>query len=517
MLLIACAMPVCAQTQVFNNNVPLTISDSAAPPTKASVYPSQLYVSGMTNPTSVTVRLNGFYHRQPVDLDIVLVSPTGRAVKIMSDVGGTSQVSNVSITIADTASSPISQFSLFSGTYRVSDVLISPNSTDPMPSPAPNAGYGTSMAFFNGFNPNGWWSIYIADDTTGGTGTNSMTGWTLTLSGPPANDDLANAEVIASALTSGTTFAGTSEIGETRGVPVSPRRSVWYDWTAPATGEYVIETTNVAYDTTLDVYTGTAYPLTRVAFNDDAPDQSVAQSGLILSVTSGTVYHIQVDAYFASGVGPFDLRISNPVTPVITSATTAGGTLGVPATYAIRANNYPTSFSATGVPPGMTLNPTTGVITGAPTSAGTFAMVVGAINSAGTDTQTVTVTVTNPPPGITSAQTAAATIGVPFTYDIVATGAPTSFGAAPLPTWLTVDTATGRLSGTPTAAGVASVALSATNSGGTGTGIVTITISGPTSSSTRFINTTSDASGCGFGSAAAMLVGALLWWRRMRV
>src|SRR5258707_9275892 len=72
-------------------------------------------------------------------------------------------------------------------------------------------------------------------------------------------------------------------------------------------------------------------------------------------------------------------------------------------------------------------------------------------------------------PVITSGTTASGTVGSAFSYQITATNTPTSYGATGLAAGLAVNTSTGLISGTPTAAGTATVNLSATNGGGTGT------------------------------------------------
>lgn len=79
-------------------------------------------------------------------------------------------------------------------------------------------------------------------------------------------------------------------------------------------------------------------------------------------------------------------------------------------------------------------------------------------------------------PGITSGTSSTGTVGIPFTYQITASNNPTAFDAAGLPVWLTVNTATGLISGTPTETGVFNVTLSATNEGGTGTAQLALTI-----------------------------------------
>src|SRR4029077_14048383 len=81
-----------------------------------------------------------------------------------------------------------------------------------------------------------------------------------------------------------------------------------------------------------------------------------------------------------------------------------------------------------------------------------------------------------PKPKITSAASDSATIGVPYSYQITADQTITTWGAAPLPSGLTVNTSTGLISGTPTTVGTYSITLSATNGNGTGTGPLTLTV-----------------------------------------
>jgi hypothetical protein len=80
-------------------------------------------------------------------------------------------------------------------------------------------------------------------------------------------------------------------------------------------------------------------------------------------------------------------------------------------------------------------------------------------------------------PTITSPLNASGQVGTPFSYQITADNSPTSFSATSLPAGLTVNTSTGVISGTPTTAATSSVAISATNAGGTGTATLTLTVS----------------------------------------
>jgi hypothetical protein len=165
--------------------------------------------------------------------------------------------------------------------------------------------------------------------------------------------------------------------------------------------------------------------------------------------------------------------------PAITSSTSASGTVGTAFTYQITASNSPTSYSATGLPAGLSVNTTTGAITGTPSVSGTSSVTIGATNSGGTGTATLTLTIAaaGNPPSITSSTSASGTVGTAFTYQITASNTPTSYSASGLPGGLSVNTSTGAITGTPTASGSSSVTIGATNAYGTGTATLTLTIS----------------------------------------
>jgi hypothetical protein len=79
-------------------------------------------------------------------------------------------------------------------------------------------------------------------------------------------------------------------------------------------------------------------------------------------------------------------------------------------------------------------------------------------------------------PSITSPTTATGAVGAAFNYQIAATQNPTGFGAAGLPAGLSVNTATGAITGTPATAGASSMTITATNASGAGSANLTLTI-----------------------------------------
>lgn len=165
-----------------------------------------------------------------------------------------------------------------------------------------------------------------------------------------------------------------------------------------------------------------------------------------------------------------------PSPPVINSSLAATGKVGTAFNYAITATNSPTSYNATNLPAGLTVNTSNGVISGVPTTSGTRSVTLSAVNAGGTGYATLSLTISTnapPPPVINSAQFLSGAVGTGVEYYITATNSPTSYNASNLPPGLTVNTATGRIAGTPTTAGLWDSTISATNAGGTGTAVLT--------------------------------------------
>ncbi|HXB13437.1 MAG TPA: putative Ig domain-containing protein [Bacteroidia bacterium] len=172
-------------------------------------------------------------------------------------------------------------------------------------------------------------------------------------------------------------------------------------------------------------------------------------------------------------------KVQSP-TPVISGTATASGTVGIAFTYSITASATPTSYAVTNLPAGLNINTTTGVISGTPTTAGTFIDTLKAINASGTGVSVLTITITaSQLPVISSSATATGAMGSAFTYNIAASNTPTSYAVGgALPSGLTINTSTGVISGTPTTAGTVIDTVKAINAFGTGTLVLTFTITG---------------------------------------
>ena len=177
----------------------------------------------------------------------------------------------------------------------------------------------------------------------------------------------------------------------------------------------------------------------------------------------------------ATGSATLVISIAPP-SPVINSPTSASGTVGSPFNYQITASRGPASFGAVGLPSGLSVNSTTGIISGTPTQSGLFASTISAFNGNGTGSRSLEISILPQPPVLTSTTTANGTVGSAFSYQITASGSPASYAATMLPAGLSLDPSTGAITGTPTAVGNTTITLSATNSEGTGSGNLTIRV-----------------------------------------
>lgn len=191
------------------------------------------------------------------------------------------------------------------------------------------------------------------------------------------------------------------------------------------------------------------------------------------------------DANYNAATNVTQTLTVNPVAPVIISTPPLAATAVQGRSFLfgpITINNTPATFSATGLPAGLTVNPTLGTISGSPTSIPTpnpATIVLTATNVTGSDSRTITLTVQAPPPVITSAASTSGRVGTAFTFNVTASNSPTSFAANNLPAGLSIDTATGAITGTPTAAGSSSVQITVTNASGSVTQPLFITIEPP--------------------------------------
>ncbi len=125
---------------------------------------------------------------------------------------------------------------------------------------------------------------------------------------PPPNDDFEDAEAVTGALpveVQGENLGATKQIGEPDHGGNPGGASVWYEWTAAASGQVAIDTCGADFDTLMGVYTGSALDaLTEVGGDDDGCGETGAGSLVTFVADAGVTYRIAVDGWSPPSPSP---------------------------------------------------------------------------------------------------------------------------------------------------------------------------------------------------------------------
>lgn len=180
-------------TVIGSNLNSITIPSKGSPTVG---YPSVIQVSNQVGVVKrVRVTLNNLNHQFASDLDILLTSPDGRSVLLLSDAGTPFAAQNLQLTFDDQASAPLPQnFVMESGTYKPTNYG---ETLDVFDAPAPSGPYAPQLGAFAGAVPNGNWSLYIMDDSNGDSG--SLESWSIQVDTVDPVNDLSGLGLLVSA------------------------------------------------------------------------------------------------------------------------------------------------------------------------------------------------------------------------------------------------------------------------------------------------------------------------------
>lgn len=126
----------------------------------------------------------------------------------------------------------------------------------------------------------------------------------LAAQGAPSNDTFASASTLTglAGQNTGWNLNATKETGEPSPAGNSGK-SIWWNWTAPASGILSLDTHGSGFDTLLVLYTGVSVAeLTTISSNDNDSSPGNA-SGLSATVSAGTTYRIAVDGMSGASGG----------------------------------------------------------------------------------------------------------------------------------------------------------------------------------------------------------------------
>jgi len=211
----------------------------------------------------------------------------------------------------------------------------------------------------------------------------------------------------------------------------------------------------------------------------DPPDWlSVSSSGVLEGIPPiPETLELQIRASNPTGPGVWEsiqLQVEpNPLAPSLPGSSELRGRRTVPFHHALQAEPSASGFAVVSgsLPPGLSLNSSTGVISGTPLTTGTFQPSIQASNEHGPGRSAVYRFVIDPAPQvpvITSSATMSATLGASFSTTLLGTFNPTAFTFEGLPSWLTQEGQTGQISGTPLTPGSYTFSVYATNVDGDG-------------------------------------------------
>jgi Putative Ig domain len=351
-------------------------------------------------------------------------------------------------------------------------------STSSLPSGIVSSAYSQSVAATGGITPYSWSTI--AGSLPNGLLLNQSTG---VIAGTPSAAGTFNFTVQVTDSSSPTHATATQALS----ITINPALAV-------STTSLPNGTANVAYSQTLTATNGTT-PYSWSISAGSLP------SWANLSATTGAITGTPT----AAGTFNFTIKVTDSASPTnatatqplsiiinpaltITTSSLPNGTVGIAysQTAAVTGGTtpYTWSISAGSLPSWANLNATTGVITGTPTATGTANFTVQVTDSTSPThalaTQALSITI-NPALSITTSSLPTGSVGSVYSQTVAVTGGTTpytwSISSGSLPSWASLNTTTGAITGTPTTTGTANFTVQVTDNASPSKATATQTLS----------------------------------------
>lgn len=324
---------------------------------------------------------------------------------------------------------------------------------------------------------------------TGGTGPYT---WSVTSGALPAGLTLnTSTGAIAGTPTTAGTSTFTLQVADSASATDTQSLSI----TVSATGTLAVTTT--AFPVAV---VGSGFSGTLLATGGTAPYVwSIISGGLAGGLTLDTATGVISGTPTAAGTSTFtaqvtdaasltataSLSITTQASLVVSTTSLADGQVGVAYSQTLAATGgvtpYTWSVTSGSLPAGLTLNSSTGVISGTPTAAGTSTFTVQVTDDADyTATASLSITVGGTL-AVSTTSLSGGTVGVAYSQTLASTGgvSPVTWSiiSDALPSGLALNSSTGVVSGTPTAAGTSTFTVQVTDDADrTATASLTITV-----------------------------------------
>jgi outer membrane protein assembly factor BamB/subtilisin family serine protease len=140
----------------------------------------------------------------------------------------------------------------------------------------------------------------------------------LAINTTPNNDNFAEPEILSGPAVSvlGANINATRQAGEPRILGNPGGQSLWYSWTAPASGTVQVSGYSYGFVPEVAVYTGTAITsLSVVASSAGAPlsgtTTDISECLCTVNATAGTTYLISIDGTTSADIGEFTLTVAD--------------------------------------------------------------------------------------------------------------------------------------------------------------------------------------------------------------